>query len=71
MKFFVRLYFEYFDRIFMEFSTKCRTKNLGMYTPFLEVFAHFLIRKGPLFGPKSGLGKIPGSTRSSQAFHVK
>ena len=37
----------------MKFSSKGRTKEWGMR----EVFAHFLIGKGPLFSPKSGLGK--------------
>ena len=39
-----------FVQIFMKFSPKCRTKKLGN-------FAHFLIGKGPIFFPKSGLGK--------------
>ena len=30
---------------------------LGMI--FWEGFAHFLLWKGPIFSPKSGLGKIP------------
>ena len=29
----------------------------GDYTPFLEVFAHFLIGKGLIFGSRFGLGK--------------
>ena len=41
----------------MKFSLKCRTKELGM--PFWEVFAHFLIGKGLIFGPKSGLVENP------------
>ena len=41
----------------MECSPKCRTKKLGMIYTILEVFVHFLIGKGPMFGPKSGLGK--------------
>ena len=39
--------FGIFDRIFMKFSPKL----------FWEVFAHFWIGKGPLFSPKSSLGK--------------
>ena len=27
------------------------------YTPFWEVFAHFLIGKGPVFSPRFDLGK--------------
>ena len=41
----------------MKFSPKCRTKKLGIKTPFWENFAHFLNWKGPITGPKSGLGK--------------
>ena len=51
MKFFVHLFFEYFDRIFMKFSTKCRTKNLGMYTPFLEVLLIFESGRGRYLVP--------------------
>ena len=47
----------------MTFSPNCRTKKLGMIYIIFGRFAHFLIGKGPLFGPKSGLGK-------SLAFHL-
>ena len=40
----------------MKFSLKCRTK-IVYESPFREIFAHFLIWKGLIFGPKSGLGK--------------
>ena len=51
--------FAIFVRICMKFSPKCRTNKFVMITPFWDVFAHFLIGKGPTFGlgPKSGLGK--------------
>ena len=38
----------------MKFSPKCRTKKLGI---ILGSFCSFLIGKGPIFGPKSGVGK--------------
>ena len=41
----------------MKFSAKCRTKKLGVVYSFWEVFAQFLIRKGPIIGPKSDPGK--------------
>ena len=42
----------------MKFSPKCRTKKLGMkYTPFWEVLFIFQFGRGPIIGPKSGLGK--------------
>ena len=46
-----------FVQIFMKIALKCRT-NIIIYT-FMEIFAHFQIGKGWIFGPKSGLGKIP------------
>ena len=49
----------------MKFSPKCRTKKLGMiYNTIFGSFAHFSIGKGPIFGPKPGLGKIPGNIMS-------
>ena len=40
----------------MKFSPKnVELRNCKLYTQFSEVFAHFLIGKGPIFGPKSGL----------------
>ena len=53
------IYFGIFYRIFMKFSLKCRTQILGMIYTILGSFCSFLIGKGPLLGPKSGLGKIP------------
>ena len=38
----------------MKFSQKCKTNKLGMIYTILE---SFLIGKGPIFGPKTGLGK--------------
>ena len=46
-----------FARIFMKFQPKCRTKKLGMIYTILGSFAHFLIGKWSIFGPKSALGK--------------
>ena len=40
----------------MKFSPKCRSKKWGMIYTILGSFAHFWIGKGPIFGPKSGLG---------------
>ena len=42
----------------MKFSPKCRTKKLGMIYTIPGCFCSFLIGKGLLFGPKSGLGKF-------------
>ena len=39
------------------FTKNVELRNWEWYTPFWEVFAHFLFGKGPVFGPKSGLGK--------------
>ena len=53
----------------MKFSPKCRSKKLRMTYIILgsfclffnwegaDILACFLIGKGPIFGPKSGLGK--------------
>ena len=44
----------------MKFSPKCRTKKLGMLYTILGSFCSFLNwegGKGPIFGPKSDLGK--------------
>ena len=42
----------------MKFSQKCVSKKLGMVYILLGNFClFFLIGKGPIFGPKSGLGK--------------
>ena len=53
--------FGIFVWIFMRFSPECRTKKLGMiimiYT-ILGSFCSFLNGKGPILGPKSGLGKF-------------
>ena len=49
--------FAIFAWIFMKFPPKCRTKKLGMIYTILGHLAHFLIGMGPIFGPKSGLGK--------------
>ena len=56
-----------FVQIFMKFSPKCRTKKLGI--PFWEVFTHFWIGEGPLFGPKSGLCVCTSS--SAYLVHMK
>ena len=49
--------FGIFVRIFIKFSPKCKPKKLGMIYTIWEVFAHLLIGKGQIFGPKTGLGK--------------
>ena len=41
----------------LNFHQNVELKIWEGYTPFWEVFAHFLIGKGQIFGPKSGLGK--------------
>ena len=41
----------------MKISPKCRTKKLGMIYSISRSFCSFLIREGPIFGPKPGLGK--------------
>ena len=41
----------------MKFSPKLISKKLEMISSFWEVFANFLIEKGPIFCPKSGLEK--------------
>ena len=41
----------------MKISPKCRTKKLEVIYTILEVFADFLIGKGPILDPKSGVGK--------------
>ena len=46
-----------FVQIFMNFSPKVELRNWKSYTPLWEVFVHFSIGKGPIFGPKSGLAK--------------
>ena len=51
--------FAIFVLIFMKFSPKYIAKKLGMIYTILGSFDHFLIGKGPIFGPKSGLGKSP------------
>ena len=38
----------------MKFSRKCRTKKLRMIYTISGSFAHLIIGKGPIFGPKSG-----------------
>ena len=43
----------------MKFSPKYRTKKLGMMYTILGSFWPFVIGKGQILGPKSGLGKIP------------
>ena len=48
--------FAIFYPIFMNFSPKCRAKELGIYFTNLGSFA-FFIGKGSIFGPKLGLGK--------------
>ena len=45
--------FAIFVQIFMKFSPKCRTKNMGMINTILGSFGSFLIGKEPLYGPKS------------------
>ena len=42
-----------FDWIFMKFSSKCRTKKLGMIHSILGSVCSFLNSEGGLFGPKS------------------
>ena len=49
----------YFVRISMKYSPKCRTKKFGTIYTILGSFCSFLIRKGPVFSPKEGLGKSP------------
>ena len=39
------------------FHQNLELRNWEWYTAFWEVFAQFLIGKGPIFGPKSGLTK--------------
>ena len=41
----------------MKFSTKCRNKKLGNIYTSLGSICSFLIGMGPIFGPKSDLGK--------------
>ena len=55
---FVFIFFLFF--IFMKFSPKCRAKKLGMIKTvhhFGKSLLIFFIRKGPIFGTKSGLRK--------------
>ena len=47
----------FFVLIFVKFSPKFETKNLEMIESILEDFAHILIGKGLMIGPKSSLGK--------------
>ena len=54
----------------MKFSPKCRTKKLGTIYTFWEVFVYFLTGKGPIFGPKSGLGKYLSFRGSFMSAHV-
>ena len=49
--------FAIFGRIFMKLSPKCRTKNWGMIYTNSGSFYFFLNWEGPIFSPKSGLGK--------------
>ena len=49
--------FAFFVRIFMKFSPNVELRNWELYTPFWAVFAYFIIGKGLIFGPKSGLRK--------------
>ena len=57
MQFFMDLLLAIFDRIFMNISLKCRNKILAMICTILGRFCYFGIGKGPIFGPKSDLGK--------------
>ena len=52
----------------MKFSSKCRTKKLklGIIYTILGSFCSFIIGTGPIFGPKSGLGKSLNSVDSDQ-----
>ena len=50
-----------FDLIFMKFSPKCRTKKLGMITPFWEVFA-LLNWERAIIRPQIRPRKIPVSS---------
>ena len=59
-------YFAIFVPIFMKFSPNCRAKELGILFTILEVFAYFWIGKGPIFGPKIGLGKSLVSKENSK-----
>ena len=43
--------------IFMKFYLTVELRNLECFSLFWEVFALFLIGKGPIFGPKLSLGK--------------
>ena len=51
--------FGIFVWIFMKFLRICRTKKLGMINMYIILgsFYLFFVGKGPIFGPKSGLGK--------------
>ena len=44
-------------RFSWNFHQNVKLRNWEWYTPFWEVYAHFWIGKGPIFGPKSGLEK--------------
>ena len=50
--------FGIFDRIFMKFSAKCRTKNLGMIFTILGSFCSFLNWEGAVIRPKIRPRKI-------------
>ena len=55
----------------MKFSPKCRIQNLGMIWSIFGSFAHFEIGKGPIFGPKSSLGKSVSGEQVNSASWTK
>ena len=52
--------FAFFGLIFMKFAPSCRAIELGMLFTSLGSFYLIRIGKGPVFGPKIGVGKSLG-----------
>ena len=58
-------------RFSWSFRQTVELRNWEWHTPFWEVFAHFGIGKGPILGPRSGLGKsLVSMTRKMHNFRL-